>query len=370
VQCEYTDLFTPSQSLVQQHVNLAPISPRGPVNLISLARSLQTYELELLYHWVISTSLVVGRNRGPDRERIWQTVIPQLGQSNDFLGHMVLATAAAHLTTLFQQSEERIYHYRCMALYHHIKATSRFQQALGPGSNHSPPESAILPFGILAMFTTLALLPQSTGSDSNTTDLNYFIGWLVFTQRSIAFALSCLQRDLMVHETTGLVSHFSGRNSDGPTRHLAADDPLDGSLLSSLDQLASLIIASSSTSFSSSNSETLLLAIAKTKLWFRLLPLRPQNHSHLVLWVGSMSNEFFNLVQLKCPLALALTAHWIVPLYHAPRLWFISHWPKPVIEAITDELTTSGMSESISWVRKEIGTLQHKNQSNFVEKQN
>jgi hypothetical protein len=315
-----------------------------------LAEPFQSRDFELLHHWATSTCQVVGLNHGLDRERIWKTVVPRLAQGNPFLLYIVLATTASHLSTNTYQSDPRRYRYRRLALHHHVQATSHFRYAITHDHERPPSESAILPFGILTMFTSLALLPAT--KDSRSEELDDFVRWLVFTRHSVAFAMSYTKSDYVSYETTGLVSHLQGGDLSRAPKQLTATDQLPGSLVDSLDRLSSLI--ASSPSLNSGDVETLLLAIAQTKLWFRLVPPHPQNHTYLMLWVGSMTEAFFVLVASRSPHALALMAHWLVPLYHAPKLWFISDWPQRMILAVLDELTSVKMNNSIEWVMREV----------------
>jgi hypothetical protein len=123
-------------------------------------------------------------------------------------------------------------------------------------------------------------------------------------------------------------------------------------LLASLDQLAALVTTSSSMAVN--DVETLCLAIAQTKLWFRLVPLRPSNAMHLFLWLGSMSDTFFQRVHCKCPIALAATAHRLTIIHNAPHPWFVFDWPSRAIMAIADAVEAAGTPWVMSWVLGEL----------------
>jgi hypothetical protein len=343
---------------VQRSARISTVSFGGPLEFVELSKALNRCELELLHNWITTTSLTIGLNRGPERTRIWQMVVPQIAQSNRFLLHSIIAVSAAHIFTCGRQSSESNCGYRHIALYHHVHAISDFRKACGSKRVHPPSEQASLPFGILTMFTALARLPGTCGpkpnSSSYTVDLESFFHGLVFVRHSIGVAMLLQKRGPGTHKTAGLVAHLHG-TVDGTRKDLTAVAGLHPPLLASLDRLISLVATSSS--LSPEEAETLFLAIKKTRLWFQLVPLRPQNHSYLLMWVGSMTIDFLSLVQSKNPLALSLTAHWLVPMCHAPHLWFVSEFSRCAIRAIADEIVAAGVTDGIKWVLREVEVL-------------
>ncbi|KAF2102771.1 hypothetical protein NA57DRAFT_52324 [Rhizodiscina lignyota] len=353
VVCEYADLTPPPPSTISSLVQtitplstgMSDLSIISPVLKPSSTKPLHARELELLHYWSTTTSLTLAVDRGPETAHIWQAVVPQLAQTNPFLLHSVLGLSAAHVASQHHDPATSAV-YRSVAHQHHGQAAVGFLRA------SAAPASAVLPFSTLTMLTMLALLPVSS---SRAADLDNFIQWLLFLRRSVAFIKSHANpgEAANAHETAGLVAHL--HRPERLPRALLDPETLDLALVASLNRLSSLI----GTSHTASNdADTLRLAIKQTKLWFRLVPPRPKSITYIVLWVSTMSDDFFALLSRHIPIALALLAHWVVPLYHAPQRWFMSDWPRRVTMAIFEELKAAGILDSVAWVFREMDILE------------
>lgn len=72
-------------------------------------------------------------------------------------------------------------------------------------------------------------------------------------------------------------------------------------------------------------------------------------------WATSTSTEFFDLLQSKQPFALVLLAHWCVPLYRSPSLWF-NAWAKNIVGDIWN--TLEGESKNtVTWPAEQVGII-------------
>jgi hypothetical protein len=91
----------------------------------SKSRTYNTQDMALLHHFTISTSQALARDRG--LQKFYQITAVQLGLSDPFVLHGILAIASLHLSQT--QSENR-QEYHAVAAKHHDIALAGYQQAL------------------------------------------------------------------------------------------------------------------------------------------------------------------------------------------------------------------------------------------------
>lgn len=89
-------VFTSSCSVVIP-AGLSPNHPFGPGGQWTLS------DLELMHFYTASTSLTL--SNAPSRRNVWQSVVPQIAFSHDFLLHGLLAFAALHLPVYRQKGK-------------------------------------------------------------------------------------------------------------------------------------------------------------------------------------------------------------------------------------------------------------------------
>ncbi|QDS75209.1 hypothetical protein FKW77_000079 [Venturia effusa] len=269
--------------------------------------------------------MTIAITRAPETIWVWQTVVPQLVQQHEFLLHSLLSLTSAHMA-----------------------------------STSLPPAPTILVFVILNSLAALSLLPLkslNSSSQPNSQDLDNFVAWLVSVRHAVAFA-GLRSSDNQDTEIAKLVSKYRNRdllhiqNNGGPVPPLSANEELPELLLASLDKLS--VFTTTLPHLRTNDVETLRLAILRTKLWFRLVPLRPQNAMYLFLWLSSMSDDFFALVERKCTISLAIMAHWLTVVYNAPHPWFISDWPGRALKAIMLAVNAEELGAGVSWISEEL----------------
>jgi hypothetical protein len=293
------------------------------------------FQLELLHNWETSTALTMGKHDKSLTQKIWRVTVPGFAQSHPFLLHSILAFSAAHMAW---QNPARRTEMTSIARYHHGLASALFRRysVLGVGRSNS---AVSLAFCVLAMLTALSLLPPSGDSEE---DIDSFLGWAMFLRQSMRFAWSFDSASRNDSRICGLIAHLTQRRQLIPT--------LDSGLEKSLDGLQSASFLSSEASLLSKR--VFSLAVMQTKQWFHLVPIRPSGLNFTVHWFIMIPDEYVEMVKEKKPLALALLCHWLVPLYHVPREWFLGDWPERIVAAIAKRLGPS--RELVKWVLEEV----------------
>lgn len=350
IACQQTSLNTAQHGL--SNLNLVS-------GLMDTTQPLHLREVQLMHQWATSTSMTIAITRAPETTWVWQTVVPHLVQQHEFLLHSLLSLTAAHMASGRNDKSDRE-PYRCMALHHCTRSSAIFRQSCSASRTSLPPAPAILVFVILNSLAALSLLPLSSpvsSSLSDSQDLDKFVSWLISLRHAVAFA-GLRSSDSKESGIAKLVSKYRQRDlihlqeSGVSVPTLAAHEQLPDLLLSSFHQLASFITASPRLSFK--DAETLKLAIMQTRLWFRLVPLRPQNAMYLFLWLSSMSDDFFPLLARKCTISLSIMAHWLAVVHNAPQPWFVSDWPGRVLHAILSTVDAEGLGAGLTWILETI----------------
>jgi hypothetical protein len=269
---------------------------------------------------------------GPDIEHVWRVVVLGHVQDHPFLAHGILAITAAHMAHLDTSLAAR---YSDIARRYSVNASVLFRSfsASDVSQSRSVPTLA---FMILTGLTTLSLLEDEAEY------LDRFLDILNLTRHSLRLGTTC-------NAPTASDSNIA--------RMIVASDlqpngllSLNERLLSSLDKLDSVNLASPS----ASNFQKAVLshAIEQTKQWYSCVPLYPQNLVYTTHWVILMTDEYLVYLRDKNEVALALLAHWIVPLYNAPRKWYMSKWPQKLVASIAKELGSN--RDTIEWVLNQV----------------
>jgi hypothetical protein len=284
-------------------------------------------------HWITATSSTVGLVAGPDIEHIWRVVVIGHLQSHQFLAHSMLALTAAHLAHLHPSQQAR---YSDIARRYSVDASVLFRSC----SVSDLRQFSIVPtlaFLILTGLTSLSLLQYEAEAFDSFFDV-----------------LNLMRYSLRVGNTYGTpeandiniarIMVSSELRPDGSLK-------LDELLQASLDNLNSINLASPT----ASNYQKSILshAIEQTKQWYSYVPLYPQNLIFTPHWVMLMTDEYLVYLRDKNEVAIALLAHWIVPLYHGPRKWYMTKWPQKVVASIAKELGPVRRN-TIEWVLSQV----------------
>jgi hypothetical protein len=251
--------------------------------------------------------------------------------------HAIFAFTGSHLAHINQASQGQ---YLNLAYHHHGFAISQFRNSTTSTTSKVPATnpSATFVFCVLAALTSLYLIPHT---DDKEVDLENFIHWVLFLRHSCRFAKSIHSFVEGENEVLALMPH----------QEQAQDVfSVDEGVSTSLNMLKSIILSPSQ---SFSETQTFVKAVSQTEFWFRLVPLHPKTLMYMVIWTMLLSDEYFEHLRAKSPISLAILAHWVVPLHHAPKRWFIGDWPSRVVSSIESHLGPT-WSEPMSWVSHEV----------------
>ena len=94
-------------------------------------------------------------------------------------------------------------------------------------------------------------------------------------------------------------------------------------------------------------------AIMKLRHFYVIVSPRPESWARIVQWPLRLTPNFFELLRKRRAPALVILAHWIVPLHHAPKRWFLGDWPVRTIRAIVRHVPSSDWAQGLEWPLKE-----------------
>jgi hypothetical protein len=352
---------------------------------------LSRYDGELLMHWIEVVAATMALDNRLDKTVLWRDLAPLMAQSNDFLMHELLSLSACHISCTDPDPARQI-EYLAIGRRHHDEASLLFRaptpispcatkpatppvfcpmlepglQSLSmngedqemDGSEHSapsPPCSTTGPFNIesrplyIGMTVQAGLfLLQPTGNKS--TDLAAFVDWLIFLRYSLQFGWATYSPRLGPDTPlAGFLAHLR----DGLGGPPALLDPDPGMVLS-LDGLerANRQGGGEKSGLGPVDIEHMSMAIQSTKLWARLVPLRPRSYIYSMTWILTMANDYFRLLKAGNYMALAVLCHFLLPLMNAPRKWFFKDWFERAIGAVL-EVLGDDWAEELAWVSEQ-----------------
>jgi hypothetical protein len=262
-------------------------------------------------------------------------VVPGHGQNHPFLAHSIFAITAAHMAHLHTNTSQNA-RYSDIARRYSVNASALFRSCTVADLRRLSLVPT-LAFLILMGLTTLSLLQ---GEEEY---LDRFLDILNLTRHSLR--LGNTYGTPAANDFT--IAHILVASELKPEGLLSLDEQLQ----SSLDNLNSVNLASPSTS--KFQKAILTHAIEQTQEWYSCVPLYPQNLVFTPHWVMLMTDDFLVYLRDKNEVAIALLAHWIVPLYNAPRKWYMSEWPQNVVASIAKELGPTKTS-TIEWVLSQV----------------
>lgn len=202
---------------------------------------------------------------------------------------------------------------------------------------------AVLTFCILTMLTSVALMKAELAK-KDADHLDHFIDCLLLLRQSLRFVrtLSLKSPEQRTIEVL-LIPAANGL----PRNPL----PLDPSLIESLRELD---VINSARESNPDDRITITEAVDATRNWYGIVPLHPKNLVFVVKWAHMVPDRYYDLLQQKDSLALAVLLHWFIPLCNNPDTWALSVWPQQIVSAVLDELGEA-WSEDLTWIRQETG---------------
>jgi hypothetical protein len=317
-------------------------SPNAFLNPDDARCELNLEQLKLMHNWYDQASLTLALDESLARSALWNRVVPMLAFEHPFLMHGILAVSVVYVAC--SRAEMRDSHL-LMARQHH-KLGSRLLQH--PSISQSPPHSqssqeAKVVFIIMNIVLSLALAERTGYAEQ---DLNTFIDWLITLRSSFALAHKFYNESL--HHGESRISALLRRREDGPSELSTLDEGLTASL--------DLLDASNRASETASpvDKEHITGAIAKSKLWMRLVSLQPQTALFIATCAVDMTDDFFRLAKEGNPAALITMAHLLVQMCHAPKKRFWGDWFEATVAMIVEVLPIDQRRQNLGWVLKQV----------------
>lgn len=257
--------------------------------------------------------------------------------------HSVLGITAAHVAFLEPSSRSK---YQYLARQNHVEASKLFRiHALSVTSKTDP--IAILTFCMLTMLTSVALM-QAELAKTKIGRLDHFIDCLLLLRQSLRFVRTLNLESL---EQRAIEIILVPAASGLPKTQL----PLDSNLIESLKKLDTINETREVKDFD--DKAVVTESIAALRDWYRIVPLHPRNLVFVVRWAHMVPDQYYEALQRKNPLALAVLIHWFIPLCNNPDTWALANWPQQIVAAILEELGDE-WSETMAWVRQETGVYE------------
>lgn len=273
-----------------------------------------------MHHYTTTTFQALGPVRSPRVSQFWQNQVPDIAQAHHFLMHNVLAVSALHVAYLTPQQRSK---YCRISVGHYNKALGLFRSSV---TNIAPGHVSAIFASTVLVFVMSMGLPFIHGVIDNDV-LDAFMAIISVLRRSFHFFVSVWEQEL-------------GTGTPGPWHFdiLLGTYPIDDSTENALQALHTMAESSAK---NPGQLATYRDTIQKLRTSFQYTSLKPRMWGRTIFWPRSVSEEYVALLHEKQPLALALLAHWCVPVFHAPHRWYVDNWPERVIKTIAQSLGPS-----------------------------
>ena len=306
-----------------------------------------------MHHWNAHTSLTLSPLEWPEKQHIWQVVVPSLAQSHDFLMHSTMAFAALHLAHTRPSCRAK---YSSIAFKHHDVAQSLYRSALTKATPAN--YVALFSCSILMILFSLGLqfIPGLAESDD---PLDNFISILrVVNSSSNIFGearpwMGNGRRHGLRNTETPLKTHINDNmcvlDNFNTTLRAKAKDNL-GSVLDDLDAFNGTI----------TDREELRTIYQRTiqdlRSYYRVVPRYPSDLSQVVGWLASLSSDYLAMLHQKQPMALVILAHWCVSVHRTSHRWYMSRWATKVTSLIAYAVDPA-WRHVLHWPLQEMGIV-------------
>lgn len=343
LECEYKELAGVQQSIqILTQANFAsatqpPASRSGGKRATTLDPAgadepdggFSSDDLFLMHHYTLETARTLGALDEEGYRNFWQTHTPDLAYRFPFLMHAVLSVTAAHRARLD------------VARHHYGKAIAAFNASGHPRTEEHA--DAIFCYCILIMIITWALecTMCPNGDDPVLGALDLF-----GVTRTAVSMLAALQPDLLDRDITRHMRHLQSEPATGPVPADVAHaiDRLDG------------MVSEHQQSYAPEELEALHDACQRLRWFYTFVLPRPQVCTYLLRWPLALSPLYLALLQRNDLAALAIFAHWCVPIHHAPSPWFVGDWPRQAVLGVARRLTGTVWQQTIDWPLTEVSS--------------
>lgn len=342
LECEYQEYFDVERSmqiLTQQSYDTPgskgqSITTRStPEQAPILGTGFSITDVLLMHHYTLYTSQTIGVLDEVGIHEFWRTRVPPLAHNHPFLMHALLSTASAHQASLGSPSQGALK----VARQHYGKAIADFNT-----NRHLPTAEyadAAFCFCMLTMMITWALECSSQQDDpiSGAADLLEVI-------RTAIGMLSTSQPDLKHRDITRHMWHLRVEPETFPVpQEIAAS-------------ISSLSAAVSAQGYTQEENDALQDACMRLRSFFTIVPLRPSTCIYILRWPARLPALYLKMLRNHDPAALAILAHWCVPIHHAPSPWYVGRWPGQIVCKVSEMLSDTVWEQALRWPVAEVAS--------------
>ena len=298
-------------------------------------------DLELLHHYATRTSLTLAAK---ETLPIWQVDIPGEAKTHLFLMHSLLALSALHLSYVWPEKRDQYVH---VANQQHEHALSSFRSSVRAITSDNG--SAVTAFSFLTVVFS-AGLPIVFGFSGTPNPTSTFIDILQVLRR----AWSAVDNVLPGIENGALGPLIKQAPNSGKScsMHVRGREVLD------------FLQRYNETSPDCEEHKAIYQeALTSLTTFFTNIPNTPPLWGNSLIWPTSVSDEFFQLLQEKKSFPLILLAHWCVPVFRSPSLWF-NAWAKNIVADIWKMLDGESRN-AVIWPAEQVGFIPRELHSNM-----
>ncbi|KAH0419614.1 hypothetical protein CcaCcLH18_14347 [Colletotrichum camelliae] len=308
------------------------------------------YDLALLHHWTMSTSIDIFRSAPVDS--LWQVTFPRIGFEHPFVVHAILSLAALHIAYI---SGVKNSPYVVEATRHHEDAIKGFQDASNDISSEN--SEALLAWSLLNIIYVFSISKQLPDQDKRTAarlrrDRVLGMEWIPMT-RGINAVLVPTYQYLKDGPMSRLITLGNWNELDPGD---ALPDPVDA-------QLRRLKATWANSSDAETYGEALYI-LRKCRMYVHQFEsMNPQTLAEWGFngdWAGPLTfihfvpQAYVSLLHQRQPSALILFAYFGAFMHALDDYWFFEGWGKDIVEVV-DDLLGDYWRPWITWPMEYVG---------------
>ncbi|KAF2713135.1 hypothetical protein K504DRAFT_497961 [Pleomassaria siparia CBS 279.74] len=292
-------------------------------------------DLELLNHYATRTSLTLSAE---ETLSIWQGYIPGEAKTHGFLMHSLLALSALHLSYVWPAGRKRDAWFD-VANRQHGTALSCFRSHVT--SITAENGSAVTAFSFLTVIFNIGL-PVVYGFESTPFPTSTFID-VIQVLRTAWGAMSPVLPGIEMGALGPLIKQpMVGEGTCG--MHVKGNQVLQ--FLAEFNERRA---------DTEEEKEIYRGAIGALRKFLQAIRNTPPLWENSLIWPTVVSDAFFELLRRKRPFALILLAHWCIPVYRSPSLWF-NQWARNIVADIR-RMLEGEFRGAVNWPAQQVGLV-------------
>lgn len=304
-----------------------------------------------MHFYTVSTSQTF--SNVPARRHVWQSVIPQIALSHDFLLHGLLALAALHLSRV---SPERKDNLLAIASTHHAVALPIFRSAV-QGLNSQNPH-ACSAFGTLLTVYEWAATKHTSNLFFATAQHPAEPSTIEWVQllRGSGRVVSCYYEEIGRGPLAPILQWDLAAESEAET-HPA--EPVRFAALEELWELDRLAVTAAEV-------ETLKEALRWLRIIYTIMTTPNSNNdpaSAALSWPVRVPEMYLTMVRQRHPAALILLSHFCLLLNKVEDFWWIHGMSRRLLQEIHQTIG-SEWEPWIAWPLQDLVLCEFQRQSN------